>query len=122
MHTGPSGISAGDTLSYNQLSRVSVCMLSVINRYMYRVGQNHIYTSYMTVYLVIFLPKIPYIHRIYIRLWPTLYIKYVGDSICTLLVCLQTLKYRAAVAIHTQWKIGEFWQEFQHTVMYGACM
>jgi hypothetical protein len=29
-----------------------------------RVGQNRIYTPYMTVYLVIFLPKIPYIHRI----------------------------------------------------------
>ena len=31
-----------------------------------RVGQNRIYTPYMTVYLVISLPKIPYIHRIYI--------------------------------------------------------
>ena len=30
-----------------------------------RVGQNHIYTPYMTVYLVISLSKIPYIHRIY---------------------------------------------------------
>jgi len=31
---------------------------------MSRVGQNRIYTPYMAVYLVIFLPKIPYIHRI----------------------------------------------------------
>ena len=31
-----------------------------------RVGQNRIHTPYMTVYLVISLPKIPYIHRIYI--------------------------------------------------------
>jgi hypothetical protein len=30
-----------------------------------RVGQNRIYTPYMTVHLVIFLPKLPYIHRIY---------------------------------------------------------
>ena len=30
----------------------------------HRVGQNRIYTPYMTVYLVIFLPKLPYIHRI----------------------------------------------------------
>jgi len=30
-----------------------------------RVGQNRIYTQHMTVYLVISLPKIPYIHRIY---------------------------------------------------------
>jgi len=30
-----------------------------------RVGQNRIYTPYMTVYLVVSLPKIPYIHRIH---------------------------------------------------------
>jgi hypothetical protein len=33
-----------------------------------RVGQNRIITPYMTVYLVISLPKIPYIHRIYVAL------------------------------------------------------
>jgi len=33
-----------------------------------RVGQNRIYTPYMTVYLVISLPNIPYIHRIYMVL------------------------------------------------------
>jgi hypothetical protein len=31
-----------------------------------RVGQNRIHTPYITVYLVVFLPKIPYIHHIYI--------------------------------------------------------
>jgi len=30
-----------------------------------RGGQNRIYAPYMTVYLVVSLPKIPYIHRIY---------------------------------------------------------
>jgi hypothetical protein len=35
---------------------------------MSRVGQNLIYTPYMTIYLVISLPKIPYIHRIYMVL------------------------------------------------------
>ena len=39
---------------------------------MVRVGQNRMYTPFMTVYLVISLPKIPYIHRIYIWFWPTL--------------------------------------------------
>jgi hypothetical protein len=39
-------------------------MLSNINR----VGQNRIYTPYMTEYSVISLPKIPYIHRIYMVL------------------------------------------------------
>jgi len=34
----------------------------------FRVGQNRIFTPYMTVYLVISLPKIPYIHRIYMVL------------------------------------------------------
>jgi len=33
-----------------------------------RVGQNRIYTPYMTVYMVISLPKIPYIHHIYMVL------------------------------------------------------
>ena len=33
-----------------------------------RVGQNCIYTPYMTVHLVISLPKLPYIHRIYMVL------------------------------------------------------
>ena len=35
---------------------------------MHRVGQNRIYTPYMAVYLVISLPNIPYIHRIYMVL------------------------------------------------------
>jgi hypothetical protein len=36
--------------------------------FMSRVGQDCIYTPYMTVYLVISLPKIPYVHRIYMVL------------------------------------------------------
>jgi len=39
-----------------------------------RVGPNRVYTLHMTVYLVISLPKIPYIHRIYIGLARTVYI------------------------------------------------
>ena len=31
-----------------------------------RVGQNPVYTSYMTVCMVIFLLKIPFVHRIYL--------------------------------------------------------
>ena len=33
-----------------------------------KVGQNRIYTPYMTVYMVISLPKIPYTHRMYMVL------------------------------------------------------
>ena len=40
----------------------------------FRVGQNRIYTPYMTVYLVVFLPKIPYIYRIYMVLANSRYI------------------------------------------------
>jgi hypothetical protein len=36
--------------------------------HMTRVGQNRIYTPYMTVYLMISLPKTPYIHCIYMVL------------------------------------------------------
>ena len=36
--------------------------------HIYRVGQNRINAPYMTVHLVISLPKIPYIHRIYMVL------------------------------------------------------
>ena len=40
----------------------------------YRVGQNLTYTPYMTVYLVISLPKMPYTHRIYMVLANPIYI------------------------------------------------
>jgi len=35
---------------------------------MYRVGKNYVYIHRMTVYLMISLPKIPCIHRIYMVL------------------------------------------------------
>jgi hypothetical protein len=35
----------------------------------HRVGQNRIYTPYMTVCMVISLPKIPYIHRIHLYMY-----------------------------------------------------
>ena len=40
-----------------------VCVLHTI-----RVGQNRVYTPYMTVYLAISLPKIPYVQRIHMVL------------------------------------------------------
>ena len=40
----------------------------LVHMHMRRVGQDRIYTPYMTVYLVISLPKIPYVHRIYMVL------------------------------------------------------
>jgi hypothetical protein len=38
----------------------------------YRVGQNRMYTPYTTVCMVIYLLKIPYIHRMYEWFWPSL--------------------------------------------------
>ena len=35
---------------------------------MCRVGQHRIYTPCMSVYLVIYLPKVPYMHHIYMVL------------------------------------------------------
>jgi hypothetical protein len=42
--------------------------------YVFMVGQNRICTLYMTVYLMISLPKLPYVHRICIYGWPESYI------------------------------------------------
>ena len=47
-----------------------------------RVGQNRIYTPYMTVYMVISLPKLPYVNRIYMVL-PTLHILHGYARTCT---------------------------------------
>jgi hypothetical protein len=40
--------------------------------YIHRVGQNRMYTPYMTVYTVISLPMMPYVHREYMVVWSTL--------------------------------------------------
>jgi hypothetical protein len=47
---------------------------------MYKVGQNRIYTPYMTVHLVISLPKIQYINRIYMVLANPMYVYTVPAS------------------------------------------
>ena len=36
---------------------------------MFRVGQNRISAPCMTVYMVISLPKLPYVHRIYLYMY-----------------------------------------------------
>ena len=48
--------------------------------YISRVGQNRIYTPYMTVYLVISLPIIPYVNRKYIVLANPIYKSF---NVCT---------------------------------------
>jgi len=45
-----------------------------------RFGQNRTSAPYMTVYLVISLLKIPYIHRIYLWFWLTLHVRRVGQN------------------------------------------
>jgi hypothetical protein len=59
---------------------VGTCMLERVCLWIHkrRVGQNRIYTSYMTVYLAISLPKIPYMHRIYMVLANPTQTQYVG--------------------------------------------
>ena len=53
----------------------------------YRSGwpEPYIYTPYVTIYLVISLPKLPYIHRIYIWFWPTLAM----CDLCACVICVQ---------------------------------
>jgi hypothetical protein len=74
-------------------------MHMVLSR-MIRVGQNRIYTPYMTVYLVISLPKIPYIHRIYIYIYIYIYMVLANPTYdwlqhrsSLLLVCHFYIKY-----------------------------
>jgi len=58
----------------------------------------HIYTPYMAIYLVISLPKIPHVHRIYI-IWLTLAIFHLGWLWCQLVSkvsCGQSFKKIAA--------------------------
>ena len=57
--------------------RVFVCMC--------RFGQNHIYTPYMTIYLVVSLSKVPYINRIYIIMANPMYVCWRGRG-CVLIL------------------------------------
>jgi len=85
-----------------------------------RVGQNRIYTPYMTVYLMISLPKIPYIHRIYMVLANPTHLShftiaatlllvrqrgaFVTSNLCTHTVCrmcaLHVFKHTGGLRIH----------------------
>ena len=60
------------------------CMTVHIPIYTYihvtRAGQNRTYSLYMTVYLVISLPKIPCIHRIYIYIYIYIYMVLANSS------------------------------------------
>jgi hypothetical protein len=57
----------GKSLFGDELSGASMFMVAHCT-HICRVGQNRIYTLYMTVYMVNSLPKIPYTHRIYMVL------------------------------------------------------
>ena len=59
--------------SFGQAGQIKACVCAH-DYHRYRVGQNRIYAPYMTVYTVISLPKIPYIHRIYMILANPTYI------------------------------------------------
>jgi len=68
---------AASNYLYGLTRYVCVCVWDML-----RVGQNRIYTPYMTIHLVKSLPIIPYIHRIYIWFWPTLDMLHVCTSDC----------------------------------------
>jgi hypothetical protein len=84
----------------------AACLFTRLNKLnMSRVGQNRTYTLYMTVYLVIPLPKIPYVHRIYMVLanpiyeWWRVQEKY-EEARITQLINMQPCTW-AATHIHT---------------------
>ena len=79
-----------------------------------RVGQNRIYTLDTTVYLVISLPKLPYINRIYVVLANPIYLSHMLRkdpplqrlaTACELLLCMSCMgdrvyKYARACQVH----------------------
>jgi hypothetical protein len=74
-------------------------------RCIYSVGQNRIYAPYMTVYLVISLPKIPYIHRINRVLANPINIRYFwqgNHQVYGHVRCIYTVMYSAYIHGHVQ--------------------
>jgi hypothetical protein len=55
------------TFDNMSVRKYNICV-SRFKLFVCRVGQNRIYTPYMTVHMVNSLPKIPYTHRIYMVL------------------------------------------------------
>ena len=67
----PGPRSCPEVLWWSEPSTLAGSLLTPIRSHrceMRRVGQNRTYAPYMTVYLVISVPKIPYIHRVYMVL------------------------------------------------------
>jgi hypothetical protein len=64
-----------------------------------RVGQNRVYTPYMAVYLVIFLPEIhrtraPYIHRIHMVLANPMCFRFLSPSTWVLIFVSDNFRWR----------------------------
>jgi len=70
LKSGPHVLHVGLQLWERNVTRVGQSRTCTHRVWLYicKVGQNRINTPYMVVYLVISLPKIPYIHRIYIHI------------------------------------------------------
>ena len=66
------------TLAHTPVVHTNVCaeIYAACIHYIRWVGQNLKYSPYMTVYLVISLPKLPYIHRIYMVLANPIHMRY----------------------------------------------
>jgi len=65
--------------------------------YIYMVGQNRVHAPYMTVYLVIPLPNIPYIHHIYMVMANPTYLICKGEG----MACARRVpKTRATSTLH----------------------
>ena len=85
-------------LRFQPPMRVHLCLQPRICRF----GQNHVYAPYMTVYLVVSLPKTPYIHRKYMWFWPTLRIQHIN----TYRVLLLLIDHRETYITHREGQHG----------------
>jgi hypothetical protein len=68
-------------MTHNVHGGKKACSTSSRITYVCRAGQNRMYTPYMTVYLVISLPKIPYTNRLYMVLANPTYVPK-GEAPC----------------------------------------
>jgi hypothetical protein len=92
----------------------SVTSCDVLWCYVVRVGQSRIYTPYITVYTVISLPKIPYIHRMYMVLANPI----CGVMWCSVMFCNVVWWY--VVLCGVPWCSAMSWVGQNHT--YTVCI
>jgi len=87
--------------AYVQYAALQLCIHAVCTMHICRVGQNHIYAPHMTVYLVISLPKTPYMYRMYRVLANPTYMQYKAlQAVCVLICNMQLCSYAYTLYVY----------------------